>query len=81
MERAGRQVKKIGKVSPHFGWRASPVLIHKVFWWLQYIAAMSRTTAGLREGRLTTRGYVYIIDDKSDEGRDASLRVEMGNLN
>jgi len=31
-------------------------------------------------GGLTTRCHGYIIGDKSDEGQDASLRVEMGNV-
>ena len=30
--------------------------------------------------RLTTRYHGYIISDKSNEGQDASLRIEMGNL-
>ena len=30
-------------------------------------------------GRLTTRYHGYIIGDKSNEGQDASWRIEMGN--
>ena len=35
---------------------------------------------GAPRGRLTTRCHGYIIGDNSDEGKDASLRVEMGNV-
>ena len=35
---------------------------------------------GAPRGGLTTRCHGYIIGDKSDEGQDASLRVEMGNV-
>ena len=34
---------------------------------------------GAPRGGLTTRCHGYIIGDKSDEGQDASLLVEMGN--
>jgi hypothetical protein len=30
--------------------------------------------------RVTTRCHGHIIGDKRDEGQDASLRVEMGNV-
>jgi len=32
-------------------------------------------------GRLTTRCYGYSLSDKSDEGQDAALRVEIENTN
>ena len=35
---------------------------------------------GAPRGGLITRCHGYIIGDKSDEGPDASLRVEMGNV-
>ena len=41
---------------------------------------MAGTTERLREVRLTTRDYVYIIDDKSDQGWNVLLRVDMGNV-
>ena len=63
-------MKKIGEVSPPFGWRAWPALIDK-----------DSECCRAQRRLLTTRCHRYIIADKSNEGQDASLRIEMGNPN
>lgn len=55
-------MKKIGEVSPPFGWRT----------WLALIDENSECYKAQRR-LLTTRYHGYIIGDKSDEGQDASL--------
>ena len=61
-------MKKIGEVSPPFGWRA----------WLALIDEDSECCRAQRR-LLTTRCHEYIISDKSNAGQDASLLIEMGN--
>jgi len=39
---------------------------------LEQEAKIERAIHGLRRGRLTTRYHGYIINDKSNEGRDIS---------
>ncbi|MFC2013826.1 hypothetical protein ACFLU8_02975 [Chloroflexota bacterium] len=55
-------MKKIGEVLPSFGWRAWLVLINEDS---ECWRAQSRL--------LTTRCHRYIIADKSNEDKDASL--------
>ena len=62
-------MKKIGEVSPPFGWRAWPALIDE-----------DSECCRAQRRLLTTRCHRYIIGDKSNEGQDASLRIEMGNV-
>ncbi len=55
-------MKKIGEVSPPFGWKA----------WLALIDEDSECCRAQRR-LLTTKYHGYIIGDKSNAGQDASL--------
>jgi len=74
------RLKKIGKVSSPFEWRAWPALIDEDCGDCAVHGSHVEDYCRAPRWNLTTRCHGYIIGDKRDEGQDAPPRVDMGNV-